>query len=85
MSTKYNIRGFQFLIGKIQTTVAEAALKNKIKFQFLIGKIQTKIVIRNLKKYYEFQFLIGKIQTPNASPFVPPVMPVSIPYRKDTN
>ena len=54
---------FQFLIGRLQTSVVHVVIRRPDGFQFLIGRLQTGPRRERDFRELQFQFLIGRLQT----------------------
>ena len=72
---------FQFLIGKVKTSILKKNIKNNFVFQFLIGKVKTIEELLIKLNEYPFQFLIGKVKTKDKVILTSKVNGVSIPHR----
>ena len=75
-----NVRKFQFLIGRLKTTIAGKTVGDGVKFQFLIGRLKTGSGHAVLTHATEFQFLIGRLKTYTVQKRLF-VSSVSIPHR----
>jgi len=56
--------GFQFLIGRLKTTLKAYTTSFWMLFQFLIGRLKTQKATLEIVLNWQFQFLIGRLKTP---------------------
>jgi len=63
--------GFQFLIGRLDTTGSSFFFLLLASFQFLIGRLDTAFSLEDVRDAVAFQFLIGRLDTKRGSLTLP--------------
>ena len=72
--------GFQFLLGRLETTAVKFKRWSYYMFQFLLGRLETFSVTTDYLLGKRFQFLLGRLET-LCSNLLGHAVQVSIPLR----